>query len=45
MTLKQAIKVLSNHQKWRKGAKIKPTNPTELSEALDIAINLLKGLN
>lgn len=44
MDLKKAIKVLSTHQKWRKGEKVKPTNPTELTEALDIAVNLLKGL-
>lgn len=42
MTTKQAIKVLSDHQKWRMGDdKIKPTVTSKLSEALDIAINIM----
>lgn len=42
MTTKQAIKVLSDHQKWRMGDdKIKPTIPSKLSEALDVAINIM----
>lgn len=42
MTTKQAIKVISDHQKWRMGDdKIKPTVPSKLSEALDIAINIM----
>ena len=44
MTLKQAIKVLETHQKWRKGSTIDRVTPKELTEALDIAVNLLKGL-
>lgn len=45
MTLLQAIEILSNHQKWRKGADIPPTDPKQLTEALDIAINILIHLN
>jgi hypothetical protein len=42
MTLKEAIEVLSQHQKWRKGDDSQPmTDPKELTEALDIAIYLL----
>lgn len=42
MTTKQAIKVLSDHQKWRMGDdNFQPTIPSQLSEALDIAINIM----
>ena len=42
MTTKQAIKVLSDHQKWRMGDdNFQPTIPSKLSEALDIAINIM----
>jgi hypothetical protein len=45
MTLKEAIKVLSQHQKWRKVDDTQPiTEPKKLTEALDIAINLLNGM-
>lgn len=44
MTLKQAIKVLERHNKWRLGAEIKATEPKELTEAIEVAINILKGL-
>lgn len=45
MTLTTAIKILEHYQKWRKGEidDIHYT-PKELSEAIDIAINLIKGL-
>jgi hypothetical protein len=42
MTLKQAIEVLEAHNIWRKGADTEPTKPKELTEALEIAIHLLK---
>ena len=44
MTLKQAIKTLEHHQKWRKGANIKLLDPKVISEAIEIAIHLMKGL-
>lgn len=44
MTLKEAIKELDNYQKWRKGADTKQPNPKIISEAIDIAINLMKNL-
>jgi hypothetical protein len=44
MSLIEAIKVLEQHQKWRLGDDAQPmTEPKQLSEALDIAINLLSG--
>lgn len=42
MTLKQAIKILEDHNIWRLGADTEPTKPKELTEALQIAINILK---
>ena len=45
MDLKEAIKVLGSHQLWRKGAEIEPTDPKKLTEALGIAVRLLKQLN
>ena len=44
MTLQEAIKELEYFQKWRKGADIPQPTPKKISEALDIAINLLKKL-
>lgn len=44
MTLKEAIKILTEHQEWRLGANIGPTHPKKLTEALQIAINLLNNL-
>lgn len=45
MNLSEAIKVLEDHQAWRKGDDTKPaTDPKRLTEAIDIAIHLLKGL-
>lgn len=44
MTLKEAIKILAEHQEWRLGADTEPTDPNELTEALDIAIHLLNQL-
>lgn len=39
MTTKQAITILKLHNKWRKGANQKPS---EITEAIDIVVNLLK---
>jgi hypothetical protein len=44
MTLKQAIKILKNHNKWRRGCEITPmANPTELGIAIDIIIKYLEN--
>lgn len=45
MTLPQAIEQLENYNKWRLGADIPQPNPKEITEALEIAINILKHLN
>jgi len=42
MTVKEAIKILHYHQKWRRGAKIPMTNPKELGVAIDVAIQKLR---
>ena len=44
MTLKEAIKELEYYQKWRKGADMPQPEPKKVSEALDIAINILKNM-
>ena len=44
MTLKEAIKELEYYQKWRKGADMPQPEPKKVSEALDIAINLMKQM-
>ena len=46
MTLRQAHKVLSKHQKWRMGDdRVKATDPKELTQAMEIAINIMKNLD
>jgi len=43
MNKKECIKILSDHQAWRRGDDTKPmTNPRELGLAIDYAIHLLK---
>ena len=42
MTKKEALEVLEHHQKWRKGADTEMTDIYKLSEALIIAIQVLK---
>lgn len=44
MKLTEAIKVLEDHQIWRLGADTPPTDPKLLTEAIDIALHLLKNL-
>lgn len=43
MTLKQAIKILERHNKWRKGANIKMIEPKLISEAIDLIISHLQS--
>ena len=42
MTLKQAIKIVERHQRWRRDRNVPPKtkmgNPTELGEALDVLL-------
>lgn len=44
MTLPEAVKTLEYYNKWRLGAELDQPNPKEITEALEIAINLLKQL-
>lgn len=36
--LKKAVKLLKRHNKWRRGAEIEPTYPTELGLAIDTIV-------
>lgn len=45
MKLEEVLKVLELHNDWRKGANIEMQKPADITEALDIAVNLLKGLS
>lgn len=36
--LKAAVKLLKRHNKWRRGAEIEPTYPTELGLAIDTIV-------
>lgn len=42
MKLKEAIKILDIHNRWRRGADIKMQNPTRLGKAIDIILEYLK---
>lgn len=45
MKLKEAIEILSYHQKWRLGKVDEMKySPKQLTEALDIALKLLNGI-
>ena len=42
MTLKQAIKILDAHNKWRRGGKGKMGCPTDLGIAIDLILIEIK---
>ena len=42
MTIKQTIRLLEAHNKWRKGADIPMIDPKKLSQAIEIAVKELK---
>lgn len=42
MTEKQALKILENYQRWRRGADMPQPYPAVVGEALDVAIECLK---
>ena len=44
MTLQEAIKILEEYNKWRRGAETPQLNPKIIGEAIDIAIHQLKQL-
>ena len=42
MTIKQAIKILSTANRWRRGAEIKMPDPKEYGVAVDVAIAVME---
>ena len=44
MTIKQAIKILSTANRWRRGAEIEMTDPKEFGEAIDVAIAVMGAM-
>ena len=42
MNIKEVIKALKHHQKWRKGADIEMLHPKYLGEVIDEAIKILE---
>ena len=42
MNIKEIIRALKHHQKWRKGADIEMLHPKYLGEVIDEAIKLLE---
>lgn len=38
MDIKEAVYILKQHNKWRRGADIPMANPTELGKAIDLVI-------
>lgn len=44
MTKQEAITILTNHNKWRRGDKEGQANPTQLGIAIDTAIELLSEM-
>lgn len=46
MTKKEALKILTEHQLWRRGSDEVPmATPKQLGEAIDVAIKQLGGKN
>lgn len=43
MTIGQALEILIEFQKWRRGAEIPMQEPRIIGEAIDVAIAMLKG--
>lgn len=42
LTVKEAIKIVSRHNLWRRGAEIPMENPKELGVALDVVLRELR---
>ena len=38
MTIEEAVALLKQHNKWRRGADIPMLNPREITEAINIAV-------
>ena len=44
MTIKQAIKIFSTANRWRRGAEIEMPDPKEFGEAIDVAISIMEAM-
>lgn len=44
MTITEAVEILEHHNSWRKGLVLTPTDPKEVTIALDIVIKNIKLL-
>lgn len=44
MTIKQAIKILTRANRWRRGAEIEMPDPKEYGEAVDVAIAVMGAM-
>lgn len=44
MDIIEAIKILERHNKWRRGANIKSTDPTDLTEAIDTIVSCARNI-
>ena len=44
MTTKEAINILKLHNDWRKGANIEMKKPSQITEAIDVVVNLFSKL-
>ena len=44
MTIKQAIKILSTANRWRRGAEIEMPDVKEYGEAIDVAIAVMEAM-
>ena len=42
MDIQEAVKLLEQHNKWRRGADIPMANPSELGKAIDMVVETLK---
>jgi hypothetical protein len=40
--LEKSLRVLTQHNRWRRGEKIKPGDPAEIGRAIDVAIRLFR---
>lgn len=45
MTTQEAVEVLEQYNKWRRGAEIEMPDPKRIGEAINVAINTLKEAN
>jgi ribosomal protein S27AE len=44
MELKQAIKILEAHNRWRRGEDVEPmVEPTEIGDAIDVVVEYVKN--